>query len=64
MKSEDEQTIFAVLWITVIYFNMKTRKSEVQPQETKDLFRKFLVTLDQKDFQSRTEYLRRQNKLK
>lgn len=63
MKSEDQKTIYAVLWITVIYFNMKTRKSEVQPQETKQLFQKFLVTLDQKDFQSRTEYLRKQNKL-
>lgn len=63
MKSKDEQTIYAVLWIKVIYFNMKTRKSEVQPPETKDLFNKFLVNLEQKDFQSRTEYLRKQNKL-
>lgn len=63
MKSEDQKTIYAVLWITVIYFNMKTRKSEVQPQETKQLFQKFLVNLEQKDFQSRTEYLRKQNKL-
>lgn len=63
MKSEDQKTIYAVLWITLIYFNMKTRKSEVQPQETKQLFQKFLVNLEQKDFQSRTEYLRKQNKL-
>ena len=62
MKSEDGTTIHAVLWITVIYFNMKTRRSEVQPEETKDLFRNFLVNLDQKDFKSRTEFFRKQNK--
>lgn len=62
MKSLDGKTIFAVLWITVIYFNMKTRQSEVHPEETKELFRKFLVDLDQKDFQSRAAYLRKQNK--
>lgn len=62
MKSEDGNKIFAVLWITVIYFNMKTRKSEVQPPETIQLFSKFLVNLEQKDFQSRVEFLRHQNK--
>ena len=62
MKSEDGNKIFAVLWITVIYFNMKTRKSEVQPPETIQLFNKYLVSLEQKDFQSRVEFLRRQNK--
>lgn len=62
MKSQDEQTVFAVLWITVIYFNLKTRKSEKQPKEIQDKFRKFLVDLEQKDFQSRSEFLRRQNK--
>ena len=64
MKSEDGKTVHAVLWITVIYFNLKTRRSEVHPDDTKALFNKYLVTLDQKDFQSRTEYLRKQNKLK
>ena len=62
MKSEDGNKIFAVLWITVIYFNMKTRKSEVQPPETIQLFNKYLVSLEQKDFRSRVEFLRRQNK--
>ncbi|AZI23640.1 acyl-CoA thioesterase [Chryseobacterium taklimakanense] len=62
MKSEDGTKIFAVLWITVIYFNMKTRKSEVQPPETIQLFNKYLVNLEQKDFQSRIEFLRHQNK--
>lgn len=62
MKSEDGTTVHAVLWITVIYFNMKTRKSEVHPAETKETFEKFLVQVDQKDFQSRVSYFRNQNK--
>lgn len=62
MKSEDEKIIHAVLWITVIYFNLKTRKSEVHPPETQEYFKNLMVTLDQKDFQSRAEFLRKQNK--
>lgn len=62
MKSEDGQTIHSVLWITVIYFNLKTRRSQVHPPETSELFNKYLVDLSQKDFQSRTEFLRKQNK--
>lgn len=62
MKDEEGKNIHSVLWMTVIYFNMKERKSAVQLEETKDLFRKFLVNLEQKDFKSRVEFLRRQNK--
>lgn len=62
MKSLDEKTVHCVLWCTVIYFNMKTRLSESHPEETKELFRNFLVELDQKDFQSRATFLRQQNK--
>lgn len=62
MKSEDGKTIHSVLWITVIYFNMKTRKSEVHPEEVKGLFKKFMVNLEQKDFNSRVEFFRKQNK--
>lgn len=62
MKSEDEKVVYAVLWMTVVYFNLKTRKSEKQPQEIQNQFKEFLVNLDQQDFQSRTEYLRKQNK--
>ncbi len=62
MKSIDGLTVHSVLWITVIYFNMKTRRSEVHPPDTRDLFKKFLVELDQKDFQERVSYLRKQNK--
>ncbi|MGC4128312.1 MAG: acyl-CoA thioesterase [Bergeyella sp.] len=62
MKSPDGKTIHAVMWMTVIYFNMKIRQSEVQPNETTALFKKFLVELEQKDFQSRASFLRKQNK--
>lgn len=62
MKSEDGETIHAILWMTVIYFNMKTRRSEFQPEEIKELFKKYLVELDQQDFSSRVAFLRRTNK--
>ena len=62
MKSEDGQTIHSVLWMTVIYFNMKTRKSDAHPEDTKRLFEKFLVDLEEKDFKSRVGYFRKQNK--
>ena len=62
MKSLDESIIYSVLWISVIYFNVKTRRAEDQPMETRELFSKFLTTLEQKDFQSRVNYLRKQNK--
>lgn len=61
MKSEDGKTIYAVFWLSVIYFNVKTRRSEVQPQELVDMFSKYHVDLEQKDFQSRVKFLRSQN---
>lgn len=64
MKSEDGSTIHAVLWITVIYFNLKTRKSEIQPQEIQDLFKKTFVELDQNTFESRVQFLRKGNNRK
>ena len=62
MKSEDGKTVHAILWMTVIYFNMKTRRSDVHPEDTKRLFEKFLVDLEEKDFKERTAYFRKQNK--
>ncbi|MBQ0151902.1 MAG: acyl-CoA thioesterase [Chryseobacterium sp.] len=61
MKSLDGKTIHAVLWVSLIYFNMKTRKSEVHPKELTDVFSPHYVDLDQKDFQSRIKYFRSQN---
>ena len=62
MKSADGKTIHSVLWLTVIYFDMKTRASASQPEDTKNLFRKFLINLEEKDFQSRAISLRKLNK--
>lgn len=62
MKSEDGKTIHSILWLSVIYFNMKTRRSEPHPEETKGLFEKFLVSLEENDFKSRVAYFRKQNK--
>ncbi|MBN9311967.1 MAG: thioesterase [Chryseobacterium sp. 39-10] len=61
MKSEDGKTIHSVLWLTVIYFDMKTRKSITQPEDMKMLFGKFLVHLNEKDFASRVAALRKLN---
>lgn len=63
MKSPDERIIHSVLWITVIYFDMKQRKSVVQPPETMAYFEKFLVTLNEKTFDERVLALRKQNRL-
>lgn len=63
MKSEDENLIHAVLWVQVIYFNMKTRKSEIQPVEVKELFLKFKVDITEPDFETRVKYFRKQNKI-
>lgn len=61
MKSEDEKITHAVLWTTVVYFDMKTRKSTIHPPETVELFKKYLVDLDQKTFKERVSFLRKQN---
>lgn len=64
MKSEDERTIHAVLWITVVYFDMKTRRVAILPAETKALFEKYLVNLEQENFRERVAFLRKQNRQK
>jgi acyl-CoA thioester hydrolase len=61
MKSEDGK-IHSVLWFTVIYFNMKTRRSEIHPEDIKTLFKKSMVSLNEKDFQSRVQFFREQNR--
>lgn len=62
MKSEDGSTIHSVLWLTVIYFDMKTRRAAIQPPETINLFKDFLVNLEEPDFKSRVASLRKLNK--
>lgn len=61
MKSLDGKTVYAVFWLSVIYFNVKTRRSEVQPKELVDKFSKHFVKLEEKDFQARVKTLRSQN---
>ena len=62
MKNEDGSTIHSVLWLTVIYFDMKTRRAAIQPPETISLFKDFLVNLEEPDFKSRMASLRKLNK--
>lgn len=62
MKSEDEKITHSVLWITVIYFNLQTRKSEVQPEELKKLFAIGECPIEQKTFDERVDFLRMENK--
>lgn len=64
MQSEDEKITHAVLWITVIYFNLQTRKSEVQPEELKVLSAIGSREVAQKTFDERADFLRKENKLK
>jgi acyl-CoA thioester hydrolase len=63
MKDENGK-VHAVFWLTVIYFNMKTRKAEMMSDESLEKFSKFLVEIDHKTFKERVGYLRLQNKSK
>ncbi len=59
---DDSGKLNAVLWCTVIYFNLKTRKSETIPEKFVNLFTQFLLPVAEKEFQSRVNYFRKQNK--
>lgn len=63
MKDPSSDKIHAVLWCTVIHFNLKTLKSEMPLGEARNIFEKFLMEIEHKDFQSRVNYLRKINKL-
>jgi len=63
MKDENG-IVHAVFWLTVIYFNMKTRRAEMMSDESLEKFSKFLVEIDQKTFKERVAFLRSQNKIK
>lgn len=64
LMKDENGVIHAVFWLTVIYFNMKTRRAEKMPEETLDKFSQFLVEIDQKQFKDRVAYFRQQNKTK
>lgn len=62
LMKDENGLVHAVFWLTVIYFNMKTRRTEKMPQETLDKFNHFLVEIDQKAFKDRVTFFRQQNK--
>ncbi|WKS95473.1 acyl-CoA thioesterase [Riemerella columbina] len=62
MKDEQQKKLHAVLWIKVIYFNLKTRKSELQPKEILEQFGHFLVEIPETSFQERVLALRKKNR--
>ena len=62
LMKDENGLVHAVFWLTVIYFNMKTRRAEKMPQETLDKFNHFLVEIDQKAFKDRVTFFRQQNK--
>lgn len=62
MKEPETDKIHAVLWCTLIHFNLATRKSEDAKAEILDLHQRDLVILEQKTFQERADFLRFQNK--
>lgn len=57
MKNEDGNTINAVLWINVIYFNMKNRTSETQPEEVKELFKNISLPWTRKNLKQEQNFL-------
>lgn len=63
MKNE-KGVVHAVFWLTVIYFNMKSRRAEKMPEETLRKFAHFSVDIDQKSFKERVTFFRNQNKTK
>ncbi|MFC0345673.1 acyl-CoA thioesterase [Epilithonimonas hispanica] len=64
LMRDENGIVHAVFWLTVIYFNMKTRKAEMMSDESLEEFSKFLVDIDHKTFKERVAFLRSQNKIK
>ncbi|WP_018675242.1 acyl-CoA thioesterase [Riemerella columbina] len=62
MTDLDKTIVFSVLWVKVIYFNLKTRKSEPQPKEIIDVFSKYLIEVPEQHFSDRADTLRKNNK--
>lgn len=62
MKEPETDKIHAVLWSTVIHFNLTTRKSEDMSGKILEFHKRDLVDLEQKTFQERADFLRIQNK--
>ena len=62
MTSENGEITHAVLWVSAIYFDMKSRKSLILPLETKNLFQSNLVSLPELLFSERVSFFRNENK--
>lgn len=62
MYDKEKKIVHACLWLTLVYFNMKTRKSEDQPENIVGLFKEIHVPLSDQLFEERIETLRAQNK--
>ncbi|MDR2121490.1 MAG: acyl-CoA thioesterase [Flavobacteriaceae bacterium] len=63
MCNEDKSIIHAVLWTTVIYFNLTTRRSEDQPEHFMKLFHDICIKIPEESFEERVDSLRKQNKI-
>lgn len=62
MRNPETGMVNAVLWTTVIFFNLKTRKTEDLPDHLHALFAQYLLEVPQKEFKERVSFLRTQNK--
>lgn len=62
MTDLDNKIVNAVLWLKLIYFNMKTRKAEKHSHKEMALFLEDVCELEQKDFDERIIFLRKRNK--
>lgn len=64
LMKDEKGRVHAVFWLTVIYFNMKTRRAEKMPETTLDKFAHFLIEIDHKTFKERVAFFRSQNKIR
>jgi YbgC/YbaW family acyl-CoA thioester hydrolase len=60
----DNTITHAVLWASAIYFNMKTRKSELLPSEDYLFYQSFINSPPEQNFSDRVAFYRQQNKIK
>lgn len=64
VMKDEKGLVNAVFWLTVIYFNMKSRRAEKMPVATMDKFAHFVVNIEHKTFKERVAFFRNQNKSK
>jgi acyl-CoA thioester hydrolase len=62
ITNTDNTIVHAVLWASAIYFNMKTRKSEVIPPTELVIFEKELHPITETEFSERVQMYRQINK--